>query len=106
MPIILYLLYSLLGLAQLVAYLAGIQLWLGVGAPIGLIIFFVTTMVLPFGPFVNAIIGFYGAYAVWGWPWWQAALLTFPFAILGIVVMGLSSVMGIAALIFQRRQES
>ena len=74
MRIILYLAYSLLGLAQIAAYLAGIQLWLGIGPPLGLLIFFATAIIIPFGSFINAAIGFYGAYSAWNWLWWQAAL--------------------------------
>ncbi len=105
MPIILYLVYSLLGLAQIAAYLAGVQLWLGIGPPLGLLIFFVTAIIIPFGSFINAAIGFYGAYSALNWPWLQADLLTFPFAIVGVFVMGLSSIFGIAVAFHRRNAE-
>jgi hypothetical protein len=87
MSAIFYLLYLALGAAQIAAYLAGIHLWLGVGTFFGLIIFF-GTAALPFpGAIFDAAISFYGAYKGWNWPWWQAALLTFPFAIIGVSVV-------------------
>ena len=89
MPIVGFLLYALLGLAQIIAYLDGVHLWLGLGTVLGLIIFF-GTAAFPFGAFVDASISFYGAHAAWHWPVWQAALLSFPFAIAGVVFGGAS----------------
>jgi hypothetical protein len=85
---ILIVLYILLGIAQITAYLKGINLWLGIGTLLGLIIFFGTAW-LPFGSVIDALIGFYGAYKGWQWEWWQAALLTFPFAIVGLIISSL-----------------
>ncbi len=90
MPLIGFVLYALLGIVQIAAYLDGIALWLGVGTVFGLIIFF-GTAALPFGAFIDAGIAFYGAYAAWHWPIWQAALLSFPFAIVGATFVGATS---------------
>ena len=101
MQIVLFVLWIALGIAQIAAYLDGIHLWLGVGTFWGFVIFFFTAS-LPFGAIVDAGIAFYGAYQAWHWPLWQAALLTFPFAILGIIVMGLESAASLAGRIYQR----
>jgi hypothetical protein len=103
MQIVFIVLYCALGIAQIAAYLAGIKLWLGVGTFLGFVIFFATAA-LPFGSIADAAIAFYGAYAAWHWAWWQAALLTFPFAILGILAMGLDGVVGMVRATSQRRQ--
>ena len=103
MQIIFISLYFALGIAQIAAYLAGVKLWLGVGTFLGLIIFF-GTAALPFGSIADVAIAFYGAYAAWGWEWWQAALLTFPFAIIGVLAMGLDGVVGVARATFRRTQ--
>jgi hypothetical protein len=89
--VILVVLWIALGAAQITAYLAGINLWLGLGTPLGLIVFFGTVWV-PFGSLIDAILSFYGAYAAWHWTWWQAALLAFPFAIVGIMLNGASAI--------------
>lgn len=96
-------LFIVLGIFQIAAYLAGIDLWLGIGTFWGLVIFFFTVS-LPFGSVADAGISFYGAYAAWQWTWWEAALLTFPFAILGVAAMGLSGVAGIAGMLSRSRQ--
>ena len=96
MPVVGCLIFVLLGLVQIFAYIDGIHLWLGVHRPLAIILFFITAAV-PFGAVVDASISFYGAYAVWRWAWWQAALLSFPFAILGaagIAFGGLAKVVG------------
>jgi len=85
MKILMFVVYFALGIAQIAAYLQGIYLWLGIGNVLGIIIFFVTAG-LPFGAVIDAFIGFYGAYKGWQWEWWQAGLLTFPFAIVGLFI--------------------
>lgn len=102
MQLVLIILYVALGLAQISAFLAGIHLWLGVGAFFGLVIFFGTSF-LPFGSIIDSGIAFYGAYRAWDWPWWQAALLTFPFAIVGVGLIGAEGVVKIAATLKPRR---
>ena len=82
--------WLVLGFFQITAYAAGIKLWLGLGT-LGAIIAFFVTAAIPFGALIDAAISFYGAYAVWHWTWWQSALLTFPFAILGIALNGLTA---------------
>jgi hypothetical protein len=103
MQVIFVILYIVLGIIQITAYLAGINLWLGVGTFWGLVIFFVTAS-LPFGSIADAAIGFYGACGAWQWPWWQAALLTFPFAVLGVLAMGISGIASLAAAFSRPKQ--
>ena len=81
----------ILGYFQIAACIAGIKLWLGFGTVFA-IIFFFASAAIPFGAVLDTGVSFYGAYAAWHWSWWQAALLTFPFAILGIVLNGLTAV--------------
>lgn len=46
------------------------------------------SLFLTYVPLIGSIIGFFGAKDVWGWEWWQAALLSFgPFAL--VVVFSL-----------------
>ena len=101
MQIVLFVLWIALGIAQIAAYLDGIHLWLGIGSFWGFVIFFFT-MSLPLGAIIDAAIAFYGAYQAWHWPLWQAALLTFPFVILGFVVVGLEGATSLAGKIYQR----
>jgi hypothetical protein len=103
MQAVFVILYFVLGIFQIAAYLAGINLWLGIGTFWGLVIFFITGC-LPFGSIVDAVIAFYGAHSAWHWPWWQAALLTFPFAVFGIAAMGLSGIAGLAAAFSRPKQ--
>jgi len=98
MQILFIILYVVLGIFQIAAYLDGINLWLGVGTLLGFIIFFITAA-LPFGSLADSAIAFYGAYSAWHWTWWQAALLTFPFAILGIAAMGLGGIASLGAML-------
>lgn len=91
MGVVLFAIWIALGIAQISAFLAGIHHWLGVGTFSGIVIFFGTAM-LPFGAIIDAAISFYGAFAAWNWPWWQAALLAFPFAIVGVAVTGMGAI--------------
>jgi hypothetical protein len=46
------------------------------------------SLFLTYVPLIGSVIGFFGAKDVWGWEWWQAALLCFgPFGL--VVVFGL-----------------
>jgi len=92
MPLILLLLYLALAVAQVQAFLHGMELWLGVPWALSLVIGLIGYG-LPFGPLVCSAIAFYGAYKGWQWEWWQAALLTFPSAIFNLVFVGTSGVL-------------
>jgi hypothetical protein len=73
MRIIGYLIYLGVGLVQLFATMDGLEHWLGLPgflAGIG-------AFILAYIPIVGTIFGFIGAVDVWGWEWWQAALLFF-----------------------------
>lgn len=102
MQFVFFLLYAALGIVQIMAYLAGIELWLGLGTFWGLVIFFITAA-LPFGSVIDAAIAFYGAYKGWHWLWWQAALLTFPFAIIGIAIASAGGMVAMMHTLFHRR---
>jgi hypothetical protein len=97
-------LYISLGAAQIVAFLAGIKLWLGIGMFWGTIIFLIS-MLAPFGPIANSGLAFYGAYRAWHWPFWAAALLTFPFAIMGIFAIAVRSI-GVTALFLMAKSDA
>lgn len=90
MPVV-FLLYLLLAVAQFSAFMAGIHLLIGGGALLSFLIMIVA-MWLPLGSIAVAATGFYGACSAWDWPWWQAALLTFPFAVLGVFSMSVGAV--------------
>ena len=102
MGIIFFLLYFGLAIAQLAAFFAGIELWLGFGAFVGFLIFFVAAS-LPLGAVFTTAVAFYGAYAGWRWPWWQALLLTCPFLILSLISVALHGAAGIAGMLSGRR---
>jgi hypothetical protein len=85
--VILFFVYVVFGVAQTGAFVAGMGAWLGLGALASMALILVLG-ILPLGALATSAIAFYGAVAVWGWSWWQAALLTLPFAILGIFTMG------------------
>jgi hypothetical protein len=104
MQAVFIILYFLLGIVQIAAFLAGIKLWLGLGTFLGLVIFFLSASV-PLGSIADAAIAFYGAYGAWQWPWWQAALLTFPFAILGTAAMGIGGIANLIMTTFSRPAE-
>ena len=60
------------------------------------ILTFFISAALSYVPIVGAIFGFFGAKDVWGWEWWQAALLYFGapllFMVLAIVISSASAV--------------
>lgn len=81
-----FVIYIALAFAQMAPFSQGIKLW-GFGAVVGFIIFFVGIHLFAIGAAVIAGIAFYGAYTGWHWPWWQAAMLTIPFLIFGVITM-------------------
>ena len=92
MQLIFVLLYLALGIVQLFAFMEGLDVWLGLGFWLSVVAFVIVFMLGSFGGLIVAVVGFFGAMEGWGWEWWQAALLSFPFAILGFLAMGVSTV--------------
>lgn len=88
------LLYFIAGLAQIGAVSAQIESFLGLPS-------FISTLgalFLTYIPVVGNIIGYFGAKDVWGWEWWQAALLCFLPIVLYFGIIALSSAAnGVAA---------
>ncbi|MGY3393428.1 hypothetical protein ACVWW6_006019 [Bradyrhizobium sp. USDA 3311] len=101
MPII-FVLYCLLGLFQLAAFFEGIEQWLGFGWIVAMILFFIAASV-PLGSIATAALAFYGANHGWHWPWWQAALLAFPFPIVALISMALQGSGTLAGMMRQRQ---
>jgi hypothetical protein len=80
--------YFAFGFLQILAFVAGIKLWLGVGTFVAVLIGLGLGALIPLGGVFASIIAFYGAYKGWGLQWWQAALVCAPFLVLSISVMG------------------
>ena len=93
--------YFVLGAAQILAFIAGVDVSFGWPWWAALIIF-VFAQGIPFAPLAMVVIAFVGANTGWGWSWWQALLLVAPFA---IVILMASSVGGIAGLLGGRRPQ-
>jgi hypothetical protein len=73
MRVIGFIVYCGIGLVQLFATMDGLEEWLGLPGFLAAI----GGLVLGFLPLIGTILGFVGAIDVWGWEWWQAALLFF-----------------------------
>lgn len=84
MRIIGFLIYLGVGVVQLFAVMDGLEHWLGLPGFIAGIL----GLFLAYFPIVGTIMGFIGAIDVWGWEWWQAALLFFGSFILFAVFAG------------------
>lgn len=78
-----FVIYITLAFAQMAPFGAAMKLW-GFGGIASFFIFLIGIH-LPLGATALAVIAFYGAYAGWHWEWWQAAALTLPFAIFGLI---------------------
>jgi Na+-transporting NADH:ubiquinone oxidoreductase subunit NqrD len=92
-PAGLILLNIVLGIAQLAAFISGIEVWLGWNWFGAVIVFFVLNMI-PFGTIGGAIIAYVGATEGWGWAWWQAILLVAPFLVLGLLISSMGGIAG------------
>ena len=91
-----FVLWLVFAVAQFFAFGDGARDWWHFGR-LGLGISFVVCLVLgPLGGLVMAVVGFHGATAVWGWPWWQALLLVAPGLVFSVLATGAS---GLGALI-------
>jgi hypothetical protein len=86
---LLYVLYFVLGFAQLVAFFHGLQMGFGFGGVASIGIFMLLYLTGSLGSIPMAIVSFYGAWRGWQWPIWGAALLAFPFVILSFAFLGI-----------------
>lgn len=79
MVVLIYLLYLPLGILQILAFAAGLHVWLGISVGLGFVIAFF------FGPWpiLGTVLGMVGAHSAWGWSWPASFLLFFgPFILL------------------------
>jgi len=86
---LLYVLYFVLGFAQLVAFFHGLQMGFGLGGVASIGIFMLLYLTGSLGSIPMAIVSFYGAWRGWQWPIWGAALLVVPFVILSFAFLGI-----------------
>lgn len=93
MGLILYILALLLFICQLAAFQEGMEIWLGLHWLISSIIAF-AALAIPFGTIVTSAVAFYGITKGWGWDWWQALLLLFPYLVLAIFLGAAEGVLG------------
>ena len=70
LPMVLFIVF---GLVQYTAITAQLESFAHIGGFWGGAL----SWALTYFPIVGSIVGFFGARDVWGWPWWQAALLYF-----------------------------
>lgn len=91
--------YLAVGVFQIMAGMEGIQLYLGVGTFVSLILFLFSFAIPLAGTLVAAVAVYYGARYGWRWEWWQAVLLAAP----GLVVMALVFFAGGLGAVFSRR---
>jgi hypothetical protein len=83
------------------AFVEGARLWPGLPAWAGWAVF---VALLPLGRWTGlpvAVLAFWGAWAGWGWAWWQAALLCVPFLALLLL---LAATGGLVALLDRARR--
>lgn len=102
MGIIWVVLMYALGIAQLVAFQAGLQEWLGLHWIVSIIIGIVALMLGPIGSLAVAVVGFFGAMEAWNWEWWQAGLLCFPSLVIGLVLLVVNGAAGLGGQLFSR----
>jgi len=100
---LLFVAYIGLAFVQLVAFMEGLDTWLGFGSFLSILTFVIAVFLGPLGGVAIAVVGFVGAMEGWGWEWWQAGLLCFPFLVLSFLVVGLSSIVDVLRL--RRRKE-
>jgi len=85
MQALVFIAYIILGLCQLAAVMAGLEVWIGlhwiIAAPLAFFIAYI--------PLVGTIVGMFGAVTAWHWSWVQAGGLFFgPFAVIVVMAMG------------------
>lgn len=94
-----FVLWLVFAVAQFFAFSDGARDWWHFGT-IGIALTFVVCLVLgPLGGLVMAVVGFHGATAVWGWPWWQALLLVAPGLVFSVIATGVSGLGGIVSMV-------
>lgn len=60
------------------AFFDGLARWWGTGSLVAVVVFALCVTLVPGGGMFISAVALYGAYAVWRWDLWQAALLAFP----------------------------
>lgn len=80
------------GLVQLFAVNAQVQAFLHIKGLVG----WIASVVITYIPLLGSVTGFFGAKDVWGWQWWQAALLYLGAPIFSIAFTIVLSIVGAA----------
>jgi hypothetical protein len=89
MKVLLYVGYLGLGLLQIAAFAAGLEVWLGIPVGLGFVIAFFIGPI----PVVGTVLGMVGAHSAWGWSWLAAFILFFGPLIAGFGLAVLASVL-------------
>lgn len=97
MPVLMFLVWIGLAIAQFAAFMDGMRDWFHLGALAFGLMFAVLLVLGPFGGLIVSIAAFHGAVAVWDWAWWQALLLVDPGLVLQVVTMGAGGVVTLFA---------
>ena len=90
--------YILIAFAQIWAGIEGMQIFLGIGGLLAVILLFVAYAIPFIGTVGVAFLTYYGARYGWKWEWWQALMLAVP----SIILMLVAGVMGGLAIWAQR----
>ena len=77
-----------LGILQIAATIAGVQIWLGLSTFLAVIL----AMFFAWMPLVGTAVGMYGAVTAWGWSWAMAGGVFFGPMALGMVITLLASI--------------
>jgi hypothetical protein len=99
MPAILFIAYIAVGIAQIWAFLEGMNIYFGIGGILAFILLLVGHSIPLVGTLGVAFVTYYGARYGWRWEWWEALLLAAP----GVVLMVAAITMGGLASILERR---
>jgi hypothetical protein len=74
-------------LVTLVAYYAGMKVWLGWGFFPAFAIMIVAFMFRDLGGLFLSVVGFIGMWKGWDWPIWQALTIAFPMVAIMVITM-------------------
>lgn len=74
-------------LVTLVAYYAGMRVWLGWGFFPAFAVMIVAFMLRDLGGLFLSVVGFIGMWKGWDWPLWQALIVAFPMVAILVVTM-------------------
>jgi hypothetical protein len=77
-----FIVYIVIGIAQIWAGLEGMQLYFGIGGFLAAILLIVAYVIPFFGAVGLALLTYYGARYGWKWEWWLALMLAAPSIIL------------------------